>query len=124
MHRGQILVAIAKMIFADLRRRVAVGLEQFGDCRILVLQALFRRWHADFQQAGTEGCLSEDERGTPCRAGLLRVVVGEQRAFLGDAVDVRRASAHHAAMVGADIPDAHVVGHDDDNVGFLGGRLR
>ena len=40
MHGGQEFVAVAEMVLADLRRRVAEWLEQFGDGRILVLQAL------------------------------------------------------------------------------------
>ena len=121
MHRRQEFIAVAEMVLADLRRGVAVRLEEFGDRRVLVLQALLGGRHADFQQTGAERRLSEDERGPSGRAGLLGVVVGEQGAFAGDAVDVGRASAHHAAMVGADIPDADIIGHDDDDVGFLGG---
>ena len=49
--------------------------------------------------------LPEDERGAARRAALLRVGVGEQRAFLGDAVDVRRLVAHDAQAVGADVVD-------------------
>ncbi len=124
MHRGQILVAIAKMIFADLRRGVAVRLEKLGDGRVLVLQALLGGRHADFQQTGTEWGLPEDESGTTGGAGLLSVIIGEQRAFFGDAIDVGCAAAHHAAVVGADIPDANVIGHDHDNVRLLGSRLR
>ncbi len=62
--------------------------------------------------------LPGDERRAPGGAGLLRVVVGEDRAFLGDAVDVGRAIAHHAAVVGADVPVADVVAEDDEDVGF------
>src|SRR5882724_958103 len=35
--RGQILVAVTEMVFTDLSRGVAVSLQQFSDCRILVL---------------------------------------------------------------------------------------
>jgi hypothetical protein len=47
---------------------------------------------------------------------LLSVIVGKDRAFIGDAVDIGRAVAHHAAVVGADVPIADVVGHDHENV--------
>ncbi len=124
MHRGKILVAIAKMVLADLRRRVAVRLEQFGDRRVLVLNSLLGRRHADLQQTGAEWRLSEDKGGTACRAGLLGIIIREHRAFSRDAIDVGRTSTHHAAMVGADIPDADVVAHDDDNVWTLWRRLR
>ena len=51
VHRGQVFVAIAQVVLADLRRRVAQWLEDFGDRRIGILQALLRRWQADLQQA-------------------------------------------------------------------------
>ena len=47
--------------------------------------------------------LAEDERGAPGGAALLGVGVGEERAFLRDAVDVRRPVAHDAVVVGADV---------------------
>src|SRR5262249_56709574 len=40
--------------------------------------------------------LAGDERGAAGGAGLLAVIVGEDRALGGDAVDVGRAVAHHA----------------------------
>ena len=49
-------------------------------------------------------------------------MVGEDRAFLGDAVDVRRAVAHHAAVVGADVPQPDVVAEDDEDVRLAAGR--
>jgi hypothetical protein len=44
-------------------------------------------------------------------------------ALPGDPVDVGRASAHHSAVVGTDIPHADIVAHDDDDVGFLARHL-
>ena len=71
------------------------------------------------------GCSPEDERRAAGRAALLRVGVGEERAFLRDAVDVRRLVAHDAEVVGADVVDADVVAPDDEDVGLLGrGGLR
>ena len=116
--RGQVFVAIPQVVLADLRRRVAERLEEFGDRRIGILQALFRRGQADFQQTGAERRLPGDERRASRGAGLLSVVVREQRALACESVDVRRAAAHHAAVVGTDVPDADVVGHDHDDVGF------
>ena len=43
---------------------------------------------------------------------------------LGDAVDVGRPVAHHAAVVGADVEPADVVAPDDEDVGLAGLRLR
>ena len=60
--------------------------------------------------------------GRTARAGAEGIAIslcsGEERAFLGDAVDVGGAIAHHAAIVGADVPVADVVGHDDEDVGL------
>ena len=50
--------------------------------------------HADRQQAGAERVLPEDEGRAARGAALLRVGIGEQRAFLRDAVDVGRPVAH------------------------------
>ncbi len=124
MHRGKVFIAVTKVVLADLRCCITVRLEQFGDRRILVLQTLLGGGHPYFQQTGAERRLSQDKRGTSSRAGLLSVIVGEQRALFGDAIDVRRASAHHPAMVGADIPDADIVAHDDNDVRALLRRLR
>src|SRR5690606_3078203 len=44
---------------------------------------------------------------------------GEDDTFLGDAVDVQRANAHHAQVVGAEVPVPNVVGEDDDDVRLL-----
>jgi hypothetical protein len=79
---------------------------------ILVLYSVIRGWHADFQQSGPKWGLARNKCGATGRAGLLRVVVREQRAFGGDAVDVGRSASHHAAMVGTDVPHAHIIAHD------------
>src|SRR5262249_37031536 len=44
------------------------------------------------------------------------VEVGKYRAFSGNAVDVGRAIAHHAPIVGADIPVADVITEDDKDI--------
>ena len=62
----------------------------------------------------------------PGRAALLGVIVGENHALSGDAVNVGSLEAHQSHRVGADIGLADVVAPDDDDVGFLllrvGGR--
>src|SRR5271170_7845699 len=123
MNRGQILVAVAQMVLADLRRGVTKRFEQLGNCRVFVLQALFGGWQPDVQQTRAERRLTSNERGPPRSAGLLRVVIGEECALIGDSVNVRRAPAHHAAMVGTDVPYADIVRHDHDDVRLLGPRL-
>ena len=65
--------------------------------------------------------VASDEGGAAGGAALLSVVVGEQRTLVGNAIDVGRAATHHTPVVGADIPHAHVVTENDENVGFVGG---
>jgi hypothetical protein len=50
---------------------------------------------------------------------LLAVIVCEDRPFVGDAVDVGGAIAHLAAVIGANVPIADIVGHDDEDVWLL-----
>ena len=88
--RGQHLVAVAKMVLAELARRIAQRLEQFGEGRVFLLQALGRARQADFGEAGADRRLPGDERRATGGAALLAVPVREERAFLGDAVYVRR----------------------------------
>src|ERR1700722_19413381 len=64
---------------------------------------------ADLQETGPNRALAGDEGRASRGAGLLGVIIGEQRAFLGDAVDVGRAIAHHATVIGADVPVADIV---------------
>ena len=58
----------------------------------------WRARQADLRQAGAERRLAGDEGGAARGAALLAVLVGEHRAFLGDAVDVGRLVAHHARL--------------------------
>jgi hypothetical protein len=62
--------------------------------------------------------LAGNEGRPASRAGLLSIRVGEERPLARDTVDIRRLPAHHAAVIGANIPYADVIGHDDDDVGF------
>ena len=71
VHGGQILVAIAQMVLAELARGVAERFEQLGNSGILSLQAHRRGRHADLAQPGTEHALAGDERSPPSRATLL-----------------------------------------------------
>ena len=78
-----------------------------------------RRWSKAL--CGTE--TARGKRGAPCGAGLLRVGVGEKRALIRDAVDVGRLVTHHAAAIGADVPETDVVTPDDNNIGLFLLRL-
>jgi hypothetical protein len=50
----QIFIPVAQVVLANLRGGVALWLQQFGNGRILVLDALFGAGQADFQQAGAK----------------------------------------------------------------------
>ena len=50
-------------------------------------------------------------------------VVREDRAFVADAIDVRRFADHQAAMVDARLHPSDVVAHDENDIGFLGRLL-
>ena len=115
----QEFVAVAEMVLAELSGRVSLRLQKFGDRRVFSGQPFLRPRQAHFQKPCPQRTLSGDERGTARGAGLLSIIVGEYRALVGDAIDVGRAIAHHAAIVGADVPVADVVGHDDENIRLL-----
>ena len=115
----QRLVRVAQVVLAELRGHVALLLEQFGDRHVTCLQPFLRAGQADLQHARPEARLAGDETRAAGRAALLAVPVGEQRAFLGDAVDIGRPVAHLAEVVRADVPVADVVAPENQDVWFL-----
>ena len=115
----QRLVRVAQVVLAELRGHVALLLEQFGDRHVTRLQPFLRAGQADLQHARAEAGLAGDETRAAGGAALLAVPVGEQSPFLGDAVDVGRPVAHHAEVVGADVPVADVVAPENQDVRFL-----
>ena len=117
----QVLVAVAEVVLAELRGVVAMRLERLRDGDVAILQAHRGARHADLGQAGAAWRLARDEARPSGRAAVLRVVVREYRAFLGDAVDVRRGVADHAAGVGADVRLPDVIAEDHQDVWFLRG---
>ena len=122
VHRRQMLVAVAKVVLAELAGGVAEILEELPDGRVLGLQAERGARHADLREAGADRRLPGDEGGAAGGAALLPVEVGEHRAFLRDAVEVGRAIAHQAVVVAAEIEPADVVGHDEQDVRLVGLR--
>ncbi|MCY1433905.1 hypothetical protein D9M71_499470 [compost metagenome] len=97
-----------------------MGLERLGNRHIPCLQADRYAWHAHFGEACAQRRLPRDECRASGRATVLRVVIGEPHAFIGNPVDVRRFIAHHAVRVGADVGLADVVAEDHQDVGFIG----
>src|SRR5215475_3704984 len=116
MNGGQELVAVAKMVLAELSSRIAERLEQLGDCRIFFLQAQRGAWQPYLGHSGAQAGLAGDERRSPSSAALLGVIVGEHYAFLRDAIDVRRPVTHQAVRIGADVGLPDVIAPDDDDV--------
>jgi hypothetical protein len=119
VHRGQELVAVAQVVLAELAGGIAVRLEHLGDRRIFLLQADIGAGHANLGQTRANGVLPGDECRTTRGAALLSIIVSKGDAFLGDAVDVRGAIAHLATAVEADVPPAHVVAPENQDIGFL-----
>ena len=78
--------------------------------RVFSAQAELRARQTDLGEPGADRRLTGDERRPARRAALLSVEVGEQRAFLGDPIDIRRAVSHDAEVVGAEVEPADVVG--------------
>ena len=109
-------VQIAEMVLAELAGRIALILERRGDGDDLLVHADRRAGNADLGEAGAIDALPGDEGRAARGAGLFAVGVGEQHAFLGDAVDVGRLVAHEAVRVAAQVRDADVVAPDDEDV--------
>ena len=124
VRRGQMFVAVAEVVLAELAGLVTPRLEELGDRDVAGLEAFLGAGQTHLQHAGAKADLTGDEGGAAGGAALLAVPVGEQRAFFGDAIDVRGLVTHHALVVGADVPVADVVAPDDEDVGLLGRRLR
>ena len=121
---GQELIEIAQMVLAELAGGVALRFERGGNGAGFRRDADLGPRLADRGHAGADGQLAHDEVGATRRATRFRVVVGEEHAFLGHLIEGGRSAGHHAAMVGADVPHADVIAHDEEDVGFLVRRLR
>ena len=119
MDGRQEFIPIAKMVFPELASRVAERLEQFGDGRVFRLESDRGAGHADLGQARAEWVLAGNEGCSTCGAALLAVEVRESHSLFGDAVDVRRPVAHHAAAEVADVPDTDVVAQRIRMFGFF-----
>ena len=80
------------------------------------LQAEVGAGQPDLGEPGPKRRLTGDERRAAGGAALLGVIIGEDDAFLGDPVDIRRAVAHQALGVDRDVPLADVVAEDHEDV--------
>ena len=119
----QEFVLVAQVVLAELRGGVAQWLEQLGDGGVLGLQADIGAGQADLQQAGAQRVLAGDKGRAPGGAALLAVIIGEQRALPGDAIDIGCAAPQHAAVIGADVGPADIVAPDHQDIRLVGFRL-
>ena len=114
---------VAEVVLAELAGGVAEVVEELGDRRGAGLEVGRAARQLRRDHAGPERVHAGEEGVAPGGAALLGVVVGEERAFLADAVDVRRLADHQAAVVDRRLHVADVVAHDEEDVG-LGLLLR
>ena len=112
VHRRHVLVQVAEVVLTELRRGVALLLEQRRDRRILGAQTQVDAGQADLAQPGTEHALAGDERRPTRRTTLLGVVVGEHHPLVGEAIDVGRLVAHQPTAVTAQVRDPDVITPD------------
>jgi hypothetical protein len=122
VHGRQVLVAIAKVVLAELAGGVSLIFQELRDRWIVRAQAHLRARQADLREPGSYGRLPGNECRTTRRAALLTVEVGEHRAFFRDAIDVRRPITHDSVVVRTDVEPADVVAHDEQDVWLV--RLR
>ena len=115
----QKFVSVTEMVLAELSSRISLRLEQLGDGRIFARQSFLCSRQANFQKPRPQRTLAGDESSPAGGAGLLSIIIGENRTFVGNAIDVGRPVSHHPAVVGADVPVADVVRHNDENVRLL-----
>jgi hypothetical protein len=116
---GQERVQVAQMVLAELSGGIAHPFQDRRQRHGFRGQADRGAGLADRGHAGADRQLARDEVRAARRAARLGVIVGEQHALGSDSIEVRRPPRHQAAVVGADVPHADVVTHDDDNVGLL-----
>src|SRR5262249_47467450 len=73
VHGRQIFVAVAEVVLAELRGRVAQWFEQFGDGRVFLVETNGGGRQTDFGQPGAQSMLTGDEGRPSGRTALLAV---------------------------------------------------
>jgi hypothetical protein len=122
MIRRQHMVQVTEVVLAELPGGIALIFEERRNGHAFVRHAYRRGGNPDLGQAGAIHTLPRDEGRSARRAGLLAVGIGEQHAFLGDAIDVRRAIAHQPMCVATQIRLADVIAPDHQNIGLVDGH--
>src|SRR5262245_56150594 len=107
------------MILAELSGGVAQRFERLGNGDVALLQANGGAWNADLGETGAQTGLAGDERRSTGGATILRIVVGEQHAFLGDAINIGSLIPHQPVCIGADVRLPDIVTEDDEDVWLL-----
>src|SRR5262249_41529601 len=89
------------------------------------------RWHAnrrtglaDRCQPGPDRNHAGDEVRSAGGATRLGIVIGEPHPLRGEPVQIWRAAGHDSAVITTEVEPTYVVGHNGDDVGFLGLRQR
>ena len=135
LHRVEVVQVTPELLEAVRGRKrldiiAEVVLAEFAGAIAEIEQELRNRRRAGPQPGRAAGQLRRDHARTKRMhageegvatgsAALLGVICHEDRAFVSDAVDVRRLPDHQAAMVNARLHDADVVTHDEEDVGLL-----
>jgi hypothetical protein len=108
------------VVLAELPGRITQRFEKFRNGRVFRAQAYIRAGCTNFGESGADGLLPGDESCPAGSAALLRIPGVKKRAFLCDAVDVRRLVTHHAVVVTTRVKPADIIAHDDKDVRLLG----
>jgi hypothetical protein len=85
----EILVAIAEVIFAQLAGGVAERFECLSNGDVTRMRTDRRAGNTYLRHAGALRRLGGDEGRSSCGTTVFRIVIGEEFALFGDAVDVR-----------------------------------
>src|SRR5205809_4864718 len=107
------------MVLTELAGSIALRLQRGSNRASLSWYPNLCTCLADGGHTRADGQLAHNEVGSTCRATRLSIIVGEQHSFLGHLVEVGRSPRHQAAMVGANIPHADIIAHDEQDIGFL-----
>src|SRR5579863_635790 len=93
------------MVLAELPGGVAEWLQHLGNGRVFFLEADGRAGHPDLRESRPNRVLPGNKARPAGGATLLRIVIGEQAAFIGDAIDIGGPVSHHAVTEATDIQD-------------------
>src|SRR4029077_8552807 len=118
---------VTQMPLAREVGRVAVFLEEFGDRRRLLPEAVFVSRGNHDRERRTDRDTPGHERGAAGGATCLAVPAGEDGSLLGYAVDIRcrMTETGASARIATEIIPSGVVGHKHDDIGsFIRGPCR